>query len=70
MPWPLIQAALQSVCHTAILPMQDLLGLDGSHRMNTPGTIRDNWQWKFDWEWVSSDLLAHLNHLNRLYGRI
>ncbi|OGT78533.1 MAG: 4-alpha-glucanotransferase [Gammaproteobacteria bacterium RIFCSPLOWO2_02_FULL_56_15] len=70
MPWPLIQAALQSVCHTAILPMQDLLGLDGSHRMNTPGTIRDNWQWKFDWEWVSSDLLVHLNHLNRLYGRI
>jgi 4-alpha-glucanotransferase len=69
MPWPLLQAALSSVAHTAILPMQDLLGLDGSHRMNTPGTTVNNWLWKFDWEWISPDLVGRLNHLNRLYGR-
>jgi 4-alpha-glucanotransferase len=69
MPWPLLQAALGSVAHTAILPMQDLLGLDGSHRMNTPGTTVNNWLWKFDWEWISPDLVGRLKHLNRLYGR-
>ncbi|HLB31240.1 MAG TPA: 4-alpha-glucanotransferase [Gammaproteobacteria bacterium] len=69
MPWPLLQTALGSVGGTAILPMQDLLGLDGSHRMNTPGTTVNNWRWKFDWEWISPDLVARLRHLNRLYGR-
>ena len=70
MPWPLIYTALQSVGHIAILPMQDILGLDGSHRMNTPGTITGNWRWRFDWEWIPSDLKYKLYHLNRLYGRI
>ncbi len=69
MPWPLIYAALQSVCQIAILPMQDLLGLDGSHRMNTPGTMEGNWRWQFDWEWVSPDLPHKLSYLNQLYGR-
>lgn len=69
MPWPLIHAALQSVCHTCIIPMQDLLGLDGSHRMNTPGTTAGNWRWRFDWEWASSDLVGKLARLNKLYGR-
>jgi 4-alpha-glucanotransferase len=30
----------------AILPMQDVLGLDGAARMNTPGTIEGNWRWR------------------------
>ncbi|MGN1344193.1 MAG: 4-alpha-glucanotransferase [Traorella sp.] len=31
----------------AIIPMQDLLGLDLRSRMNTPGTVGNpNWQWK------------------------
>ena len=29
--------------------MQDILGLDSEHRMNTPGTIDKNWRWRFDW---------------------
>ncbi|MBF8269525.1 MAG: 4-alpha-glucanotransferase [Gammaproteobacteria bacterium] len=70
MPWPLISTALQSVCRTAILPMQDLLGLDGSHRMNIPGTSTGNWLWRFSWEWLSPELPLKLRHLNKLYGRI
>lgn len=69
MPWPLINSALKSVCPMAIIPMQDVLGLDGSHRMNTPGTVGDNWRWKFEWEWISPDLVTKLRHLNGLYGR-
>ena len=29
----------------AVIPMQDLLQLDGSARMNTPGTSDGNWKW-------------------------
>ncbi len=68
-PWPLINSALQSVCPLAILPMQDLLELDSSHRMNTPGTITGNWQWQFDWSQIPDGLAGKLRQLNRLYGR-
>lgn len=45
--------ALSSACETVIIPMQDILGLDESARMNTPGTALGNWQWRMrteDWE--------------------
>jgi 4-alpha-glucanotransferase len=31
-----------------MFPLQDLLGLDGSARMNLPGTVGGNWSWRFD----------------------
>jgi hypothetical protein len=37
-PWALIQTALASVAQTAIIPMQDVLGLGSSARMNIPAT--------------------------------
>ena len=49
MPQDLIMLALASNADMAIIPMQDILGLDTTHRMNTPGTIVGNWQWRFDW---------------------
>ena len=36
--WALIKAVLGSVAQTAIIPMQDVLGLGNSARMNTPAT--------------------------------
>ncbi|KAL6502627.1 4-alpha-glucanotransferase dpe1, chloroplastic/amyloplastic [Orobanche hederae] len=36
--WGLIQAALSSVAQSAIIPMQDILGLASSARMNVPAT--------------------------------
>lgn len=49
MPWMLIRQAMCSPANTAIVPWQDFLGLDGTHRMNTPGTLEGNWLWRFDW---------------------
>ena len=69
MPWPLIRCALGSRSHLAVLPMQDILGLDGAHRMNLPGTVDGNWQWRFDWGQVWPELPGQLRHLLRLYGR-
>ena len=45
----LIRAALESRCSLAVLPMQDLLGLDSSARMNVPGQATGQWQWQFAW---------------------
>ncbi|MBR2214626.1 MAG: 4-alpha-glucanotransferase [Selenomonadaceae bacterium] len=42
----LIEFAYASRSRMAIIPMQDLLALDSRHRMNTPGTLGENWQWR------------------------
>lgn len=44
--WELIKLAFASVANLAIIPVQDILGLGESARMNRPGTIKGNWQWR------------------------
>ena len=50
MPEALVQLAFETKANIAIIPMQDVLGLDAKHRMNVPGTMGCNWQWRFDWD--------------------
>lgn len=69
MPWALIRAALASVADTAVIPLQDALGLGTSCRMNTPGTTEHNWLWRFDWGQVAPDLATRLRQMGGLYGR-
>ncbi len=42
----MIRALSKSESMLCIIPMQDVLCLDSSARMNTPGTIGDNWTWR------------------------
>ena len=69
MPWPLMRAALASVCELAMLPLQDCLGLDAGARMNTPGTVEGNWQWRCPAEALDAGLAGRLRELLLLYGR-
>lgn len=46
LPRTMVTATLQSPARTAIVAMQDHLGLDGSARMNTPGLGRRQWRWR------------------------
>lgn len=70
MPWPLIHAALASPARLAVIPMQDALALDDRHRMNTPGTVVGNWQWRFHWEQILAGLAQHLLALNQAWQRV
>jgi len=63
MPWMLIHQAMASPANTAVIPWQDFLGLDGSHRMNTPGTTQGNWRWRFDWPQVPGDLATRISDM-------
>jgi 4-alpha-glucanotransferase len=55
MPSALITLAFSTEAKLAIVPMQDILALDGAHRMNTPGTIDNNWAWRFNWEQLTEE---------------
>lgn len=70
MPWPLIRCALASRAELAIIPMQDLLCLDGNHRMNLPGTAEGNWGWRYTWDQVESDLAERVRRRVGMYGRL
>ncbi len=51
----LIRAASKSDAMLSIIPMQDLLNLDSSARMNTPGTPHGNWEWAMSESDISTD---------------
>ena len=64
----LLRLAYMSVAKYCIVPMQDFLGLGEESRMNTPGKVEGNWQWRLKdmpqgelWEFVAS--------LCDIYGR-
>jgi 4-alpha-glucanotransferase len=67
--WKMIRMALGSVANTTIFPLQDVLGLDGSARMNTPGTIVNNWKWKLASPEILKEAGEKLKELTLLYGR-
>ena len=67
--WLMIAAAMASVANTCIIPFQDVLGLNGEHRMNTPGTVEGNWRWRFEWEWLTEEMGEQLRALTHTYQR-
>jgi len=66
----LVEVAWASVAKVAIIPMQDLLELDGKHRMNTPGTVQDNWEWRMDWKMLKKSHREFLQGLTEKYNRV
>lgn len=66
----LIRTAMGTVCDLAIIPMQDILGLDGSARMNTPGTPEGNWRWRMEKGAFRLKHCASLRRVAEVYGRI
>ncbi len=68
--WDFIRAALQSVADTAIIPLQDVLGIESEGRMNLPNSNAGNWTWRFGDGDPTGVHAARLRHLSEIYGRI
>jgi 4-alpha-glucanotransferase len=67
--WDFIRSVLSSVANTAIVPLQDLLGLGTEARMNLPNSTQGNWAFRFDSASLTDETGARLKHLTELYGR-
>ncbi|HXI61277.1 MAG TPA: 4-alpha-glucanotransferase [Pyrinomonadaceae bacterium] len=68
--WDFTRAVLQSVADTAIVPLQDLLGLGTDARMNLPNSTTGNWSWRFKVGELNDELARRLKALAALYGRV
>jgi 4-alpha-glucanotransferase len=66
----LIRLALNSVANTVIVPVQDVLGLDGRARMNRPGTTTGNWQWRVPSDRWTPALARWLHRVSELAERL
>jgi 4-alpha-glucanotransferase len=65
----MIRLAFSSVADTAIVPLQDILGLDTSARMNMPGRPEENWLWRFEEGKIDQRAHDRLAELTAVYSR-
>lgn len=68
--WLMIRMAWASVSQIAIVPLQDIMGLDTEARMNIPGTLINNWQWRYKDGQLLEEYAATLLELGKLYNRV
>ena len=67
--WNFIRAAFGSISDTAIIPMQDYLGLGAEARINIPSTLGQNWKWRMLPGEFTDGLAEEILSLTKLYGR-
>ncbi len=77
----MLRLALGSQANLAVIPMQDVLGLGETGRMNTPSVAKGNWEWRLADQsgWVSAaspcaapvpSVFSCFYDLCRIYGRL
>lgn len=66
----MIKSLYASPAQLAIVPMQDVLGLGGNTRMNTPSTLGGNWMWRMKEKALTPKLAGKLSEISRTYFRL
>jgi 4-alpha-glucanotransferase len=67
--WRMLRCIQSSVAALAIAPMQDVLGLGSEARMNRPGTVEGNWEWRMRPGAFDVRVRDRLGELARIYQR-
>ena len=65
----LIDMIQESIANTAIIQMQDYLHLGQDARINTPSTMTNNWIWRLDDKYYSSDLAKKIAAITKKANR-
>lgn len=67
--WQMIKAGMSSVANLFIARVQDYLDLDDEARINTPGTLGENWKWRLKGKELDSSLSKKIAEYTTMYGR-
>ena len=66
----ILKMAYASVANTVIVPLQDLLSLPGTHRMNNPAGATGNWNWIAPHDAFGETIRTKMRLYMELYDRI
>lgn len=66
----IIREAMATIADLVIIPVQDILGYDNSFRMNTPGTVKNNWIWKLTSGALNSENMGKIKRMAEIFSRI
>ncbi len=64
----LVRLAQESRADHAVVPLQDILDLGDEARVNVPGTVEGNWEWRAPWP--HSEALGWIRELHASSGRL
>ena len=67
--WGVLRGGMSSVADLFVAQMQDYLGLGKGSRMNVPGVLGGNWQWRMLPGQITPELTARIADMTRLYDR-
>ncbi len=67
--WDMARLGMRSAGRVFIMPMQDVLGLGATARLNTPGKAADNWTWRMPANALNHRGKDALLHITRLFQR-
>jgi 4-alpha-glucanotransferase len=67
--WSMARLTWRSPARLAMAPMQDLLGLPASARMNRPGSMEGNWLWRMEPGALTASLSGRLGLMTGAAGR-
>jgi 4-alpha-glucanotransferase len=67
--WRFIKAVQNSAAETAIIPLQDVLGLGSEARMNIPGAGSGQWEWRYRRRMLTEKITDQLFRVTRDSGR-
>jgi 4-alpha-glucanotransferase len=68
--WAFIRLALSSVATLAVVPLQDVLGLNADCRMNTPSLADGNWRWRYCPGALKAELARKLADVTEVTDRL
>ena len=69
--WGMIRACMSCVSRLCVIQMQDYLELDGSSRMNFPGTLSgNNWSWRAKDGFITEELTKKIRAATERYERL
>jgi 4-alpha-glucanotransferase len=68
--WSVMRSLIKSRADWVIFPMQDILGLPTSARMNRPGRAEGNWRWRMPPDAMDETLAERLRSLAVRHGRM
>ena len=67
--WGVLRGGMSSVADLFVAQMQDYLGLGKGSRMNVPGILGGNWQWRMLPGQITPELTERIADMTRMYGR-